>query len=160
MNIETIDMEIPESSSIIIGHSHFIKTVEDIYETFINTNPNIKFGIAFNEASGKRLIRYDGNDQEMIEVAIRNAERLKAGHTFVIMMKGGWPINVLNSLKSVVEISRIYAATSNPLRVVVATDSDRAAILGVMDGYVVQGVERDSDRAERHALLRKLGYKR
>lgn len=158
--IEFVDMYIPEGGSIIIGHSHFIKTVEDIYEAITNTNSNIKFGIAFNEASGKRLIRYDGNDQELINIAVENAKLIKAGHTFVVVMKGGWPINILNALKNVVEITRIYAATSNPLRIVIVKDQERAAVLGVMDGYSVLGVEQENDKNERYELLRKLGYKR
>ncbi len=160
MDVITVDIELPEGASVILGHSHFIKTVEDIYEAITSSNPNIKFGIAFNEASGKRLIRYDGNDEEMINVAIRNARNLKAGHTFIVIMKGGWPINVLNRIKNVEEVTRIYAATSNPLRVILIQDQDRAAILGVMDGYTVLGLEEKEDKDERHRLLRMLGYKR
>ncbi|MEM2054480.1 MAG: adenosine-specific kinase [Candidatus Anstonellales archaeon] len=160
MDIQIIDMKIPDGASIIIGHAHFIKTVEDLYEAIVNSNPNMKFGIAFNEASGKRLIRYEGNDDELKDTAIYNAKLLRAGHTFVIMLRGGWPINVLNSIKNVVEVSRIYTATSNPVRVVVGIDGERAAILGVMDGFSVLGVEKEDDREERYALLRRLGYKK
>ncbi|MEM1688594.1 MAG: adenosine-specific kinase [Candidatus Anstonellales archaeon] len=160
MDIQVIDMKIPEGASIIIGHAHFIKTVEDLYEAIVNSNPNMKFGIAFNEASGKRLIRYEGNDDELKDTAIHNAKLLRAGHTFVIMLREGWPINILNSIKNVVEVSRIYTATSNPVRVVIGIDGERVAILGVMDGFSVLGVEKEDDREERYALLRRLGYKK
>lgn len=160
MDVVTIEIDFPKDGSVILGHSHFIKTVEDIYEAIVNSNPNIKFGIAFNEASGKRLVRYDGNDQELIDLAVKNAMKLKAGHTFIIVMKDGWPINILNSIKNVAEVVRIYAATSNPLKVVLMLDNDRAAIVGVMDGHSVLGIENENDKEERHKLLRTLKYKR
>ncbi|NPA22483.1 MAG: adenosine monophosphate-protein transferase [Candidatus Micrarchaeota archaeon] len=158
--VKVIPLEIPEGTSIILGHAHFIKTVEDLYEAIVNINPGIEFGIAFNEASQERLIRYDGNNQEMIELAIENAKRIKAGHSFVIMLRKGWPINILNAIKMVPEVARIYAATSNPVKVVILEEGEQAAVLGIMDGYVVKGIEEEKHKKERHQFLRDIGYKR
>lgn len=159
MNLEVVELEIPEGANIVLGKSHFIKTVEDIYEAIVNTNPNIKFGLAFNEASGKRLIRYDGNDEELVKVAIENAKKIKAGHIFVLVMKNGWPINVLKALRDVPEVVEILAATANPLRVIIYSEGESAAVLGVMDGYTPKGVEGEDDKKERKEFLRKIGYK-
>ena len=160
VELKTISLEIPEGTSIILGHSHFIKTVEDLYEAIVNIKPEMEFGIAFNEASQERLIRYDGNNEEMLNLAIENAKRLKAGHTFVIMLRKGWPINILNAIKMVPEVARIYTATSNPVKVVVAEEGEQAAILGVMDGFTIKGVEEEKHKKERHQFLRTIGYKR
>jgi len=160
LKLEVVQMEIPEKANIIIGQAHFIKTVEDIYETLITSCPNIKFGIAFCEASGKRLIRWDGNDDELIKTAIENAEKIGAGHTFVILIREGWPINVINNLKNIQEIVNIYCATSNPTQVVIAETKQGRGIVGVIDGFKPLGVEEEEDIKERITFLRKIGYKR
>jgi len=160
IRIQVVDIPIPEGANVIIGQSHFIKSVEDIYECLVNSVPNIKFGLAFVEASGKRLIRYEGNDEELIKAAIEAAKKIGAGHTFVIYLKNAWPINVLNALKHVPEVVRIFAATANPLQVIVAETNQGRAVLGVVDGFTPLGVEGDEDKRERHDFLRKIGYKR
>lgn len=158
--IDVVDIPVPDGTNIIVGATHFIKSVEDIYEALITSSTCIKFGIAFLEASGKRLIRYDGNDEELIKLAIEAAKRIGAGHTFVIYLKDAWPINVLNRLKSVQEIITLYAATANPLQVIVAETDQGRGVLGVVDGFTPLGVESDEDRKERHEFLRRIGYKR
>ncbi len=158
--ILVVNVPIPEKSSVIIGQSHFIKTVEDIYEALMSSVPGIRFGLAFNEASGKRLVRYEGNDEELTKVAIDTALKIGAGHVFVLYIRNAWPINVLNALKHVVEVVRIYVATSNPVQVIVAETDQGRAVLGVVDGYCVVGVESDEDKAERHRFLREIGYKK
>jgi len=160
VKLYVVDIPIPEGTNVIIGQSHFIKSVEDIYECLVNSVPNIRFGLAFVEASGKRLIRYDGNDEELVKMAIEAAKKIGAGHTFVIYLKNAWPINVLNALKHVPEVVRIFAATANPLQVIVAETNQGRAILGVVDGFTPLGVESDEDKKERHEFLRKIGYKR
>jgi len=160
VKIEVIQIPIPEGTNVIIGHSHFIKTVEDIYEAIVTTNPNIRFGLAFNEASGKRLVRKDGNDTELIKLAAEVALKIGAGHTFVIYIKGGWPINILNTLKNVQEVVRIHAATANPLQVIVAQTDQGRGIIGVVDGFTPLGIESEIDEKERKEFLRKIGYKR
>jgi len=160
MKIEIIEVEIPEKSNIIVAQSHFIKTVEDTYECLVNSVPNIKFGIAFNEASGKCLIRYDGNDEELIKAAIRTAEKVGAGHTLYIYIRNSYPINVLPRLKEVPEIVNIFAATANPLKIVVIEDENgNRGIIGVIDGNRVKGIESEEDKKERKEFLRKIGYK-
>jgi len=158
--IDVVDIPVPDGTNIIVGATHFIKSVEDIYEALITSSTCIKFGIAFLEASGKRLIRYDGNDEELIKLAIEAAKRIGAGHTFVIYLKDAWPINVLNRLKSVQEVITLYAATANPLQVIVAETDQGRGVLGVVDGFTPLGVESDEDRKERHEFLRRIGYKR
>ncbi|WP_338600410.1 adenosine-specific kinase [Sulfolobus tengchongensis] len=160
VKIDVVRIDIPEGTNVIIGQSHFIKTVEDLYETLSSSSPHLKFGIAFNEASGKRLVRYDGNDQELIKIAIENAKKIGAGHIFVIYLKNGYPINVLNRIKNVEEVVRIFAATANPLQVLVAETDQGRGIIGVVDGYTPLGVESESDIKERKEFLRKIGYKR
>ncbi|MEM0043324.1 MAG: adenosine-specific kinase [Sulfolobales archaeon] len=157
---EVIQIPIPENTNVIIGHSHFIKTVEDIYEALVTSVPGIKFGIAFNEASGKRLVRIDGNDEELIKLASDTALKVGAGHFFVIYIRNAWPINVLNRLKDVQEIVRIYAATANPLQVIVAETDQGRGVIGVVDGFTPLGVEKDEDVSERRNFLRKIGYKK
>ncbi len=158
--IEEITIEQKESN-IIIGQSHFIKTVEDVYEALITSFPGIKFGIAFNEASGDRLIRKDGNDEELIKKSVEFAEKIGAGHSFVVLLKNAYPINVLNRLKQVMEVVNIYAATANPLKVIVYDDgAEGRAIIGVIDGKKPLGVENDEDKKKRHDFLRDIGYKR
>ncbi len=158
--IEVIDVPIPENTNVILAHSHFIKTVEDVYEALITSVPNIKFGIAFVEASGKRLIRFEGNDEELKKLAIDVALKIGAGHTLVIYIKNAWPINVLNALKNVQEITRIYTATANPVQVIVAETNQGRSVLGVVDGFTPLGVEKEEDIKERKEFLRKVGYKR
>jgi len=161
--IQEIEIEKPEDVNFILGQSHFIKSVEDLYEVMANV-PNAKFGIAFCEASGPCLIRYDGNDEEMINLAIKNAERIAAGHSFIIFMKNCYPINVLNAVKNVPEVCRIFCATANPTKVLIyetknGEDVGRA-IIGVVDGYKSKGVEGEEDKKKRHSFLRDIGYKR
>ena len=160
IKIEVIDIPIPEGANVIIGHAHFIKTVEDIYEALVNTVPGIKFGLAFCEASGKRLIRHEGNDEELRKLAIEVAQKIGAGHTFVLYIRNAYPINILDRLKHVVEVVNIYAATANPLSVIVAEIApERRGIIGVVDGHSPKGVETEEDRKERIEFVRKIGYK-
>ncbi len=158
--IEIIDIEKPEDSNIIIGQTHFIKSVEDIYEAIVETNPNIKFGIAFNEASGDRLIRKDGNDNKLIDIAVKNAKNIGAGHIFVIVMREGWPINILRALKQVSEVVNIYVATMNKCQVLIAKTDLGRGIVGVVDGEPPKDVENDNDVEKRKRFLRNIGYKR
>lgn len=158
--IEVVDIPVPEGTNVIVGATHFIKSVEDIYEALITSSTCIKFGLAFLEASGKRLVRYDGNDDELIKLAVEAARRIGAGHTFVVYLRNAWPINVLNRLKQVQEVITLYAATANPLQVVVAETDQGRGVLGVVDGFTLLGVESEEDRKERHEFLRKIGYKR
>jgi adenosine/AMP kinase len=160
MNLKTVRLEIPENANIIVGQSHFIKTVEDIYEAIVNTVPQMKFGIAFNEASGACLTRVDGNDAAMKENAARNAQSIAAGHTFVVSMRDGYPINVLGRIRDIPEICMIFCATANPLEVILAETEQGRGILGVIDGNSPKGVETEADAEWRHSLLRKIGYKR
>jgi len=158
--IEIVQIEIPKDTNVIIGQAHFIKTVEDIYEALMNSLPNIKFGIAFCEASGKRLIRYDGNDDELTKLAIEQAKKIGAGHTFIIYIKNAYPINVLKYIKEVPEVIRIFAATANPLQVIVAETEQGRGILGVIDGNSPLGIEDEENKKERYEFLRKIGYKK
>ena len=160
MQLHAVRLEIPDGSNIIVGTSHFIKTVEDIYEAIVNTVPQMKFGIAFNEASGACLVRVDGNDQELKATAARNAQAVGAGHTFYVVMRDGFPINVLGRIKDVPEVCNIHCATANPVEVIVAETDQGRGILGVIDGSPPKGVEDDDGRAWRHGFLRKIGYKR
>ncbi len=160
MEFKNVKMETPEGANIIIGQTHFIKTIEDLYEVMIGSVPNASFGIAFCEASCDRLVRKDGNDKEMIEVAVRNASSIAAGHTFVIIMKDAFPINVLNAIKNCQEVCSIFCATANPVEVVIAETELGRGIIGVIDGFVPKGIEDEKDMRRRKALLRKLGYKR
>lgn len=160
VDIEVVDIPVPEGTNVIIGRSHFIKTVEDIYEALATACPGIKFGIAFCEASGKRLVRRDGNDDELTRLATDACMKIGAGHVFVVYIREGWPINVLNALKNVQEIVSIDAATANPVKVVVADLGEQRALLGVADGFKPLGVETEEDVEERKRFLRKIGYKR
>jgi len=160
MEIKIINLKKPdEDVNIIVGQTHFIKSAEDIYEAIVTSVPGAKFAIAFNEASGKRLIRFEGNDNELIKYAIENAKNVGAGHFFIIMLKNAYPINILNRLKETQEILNIFAATSNPLKVIIAIENDSIGVLGVMDGQVPVGVEKDEDKKDRKEFLRKIGYK-
>ena len=154
-------MEIPEGCNIILGHSHFIKTVEDLYEILITSSPHLKFGIAFCEASGPCLIRHDGNDEELKKVAIESAKKLSAGHAFVILLKEGYPINVLNAIKNCQEVCRIFTATANPLEVIIAETEQGRGIIGVIDGFASKEVEGEEDIEKRKRFLREVTkYKR
>ena len=156
----TVRMEIPDESNIIIGQSHFIKTVEDIYEAVVSTAPHARFGLAFNESSGVCLTRSDGNDPALREIAIRNAMALAAGHVFVLMLQNTYPISLLNALRNVPEVCSIFCATANPVEVILAKSEQGQGVLGVIDGSSPKGVEGEADVAWRHDLLRKIGYKR
>ena len=160
MELKAIRLEIPENGNIVVGQSHFIKTVEDLYEAIVNTVPQMKFGIAFNEASGACLTRVDGNDPALTENAARNAEAIAAGHVFVVAMRDGYPINVLGRIRGIPEICSIYCATANPVEVIVAETEQGRGVLGVIDGSSPKGVESEADAEWRHGLLRKIGYKR
>jgi len=160
MDLKTVRLVIPENGNIIVGHSHFIKTVEDLYEAIVNTVPQMKFGIAFNEASGACLIRVDGNDPELEGIATENAQTLGAGHAFVIAIRDGYPINILSRIREIPEICNIFCATANPVEVILAETQQGRGILGVVDGSSPKGIESANDREWRHGLLRKIGYKR
>jgi adenosine/AMP kinase len=159
MELEIVKIENPGELNFILGHSHFIKTVEDIHEALVNTVPNIKFGLAFCEASQKRLVRWSGTDDELVELAQKNAMNLSAGHSFIIFLKDAFPINVLNTVKQVAEVCRIFCATANPVEVVVAGTDLGRGILGVIDGLTTVGIETDEDIKERKDFLRMIGYK-
>jgi uncharacterized protein len=160
MELKTVSLEIPENGNIILGQSHFIKTVEDIYEAVVNTVPQMKFGVAFCEASGACLIRVDGNDEELMLLAARNAEAVAAGHTFIVCLKEGFPINLLSRIKDVPEVVGLFCATANPVEVVIAETAQGRGVLGVIDGAPPKGVEGPADVEWRHSFLRKIGYKR
>ncbi|MBL0157936.1 MAG: adenosine-specific kinase [Bryobacterales bacterium] len=160
MELITVRLDIPENGNLILGQSHFIKTVEDLYEAIVNSVPQMKFGIAFCEASGACLIRVDGNDEELRALAIRNAELVAAGHTFVICLREGYPINLLTRIKEVPEVVGLFCATANPVEVILAVTSQGRGVLGVIDGSSPLGVEGPADAEWRHSLLRKIGYKR
>ncbi|MEO8129940.1 MAG: adenosine-specific kinase [Bryobacteraceae bacterium] len=160
MQLHSVRLEIPDGANLILGTSHFIKTVEDLYEALVNTVPQMKFGIAFNEASGPCLTRADGNDADLQASATRNATAIGAGHSFVIVMKDGYPINVLGRIKDVPEVCNIHCATANPVEVIVAESEQGRGILGVIDGSSPKGVETPADAEWRHGFLRKIGYKR
>lgn len=159
MEISTVRFDKPEDLNVILGQSHFIKTIEDLHEALVGSAPTLRFGVAFCEASGPCLVRWSGNDQELIDIATRNAQAIGAGHSFVIALRDGFPINVLNAVKAVPEVCRIFCATANPLEVVVGQTELGRAILGVVDGSAPLGVETEVDVAERKALLRRFGYK-
>jgi len=160
MELKIVPLEIPEGANLIVGHTHFIKSVEDLYEAMVNTVPQAKFGIAFNEASGACLTRVDGNDEALKTIAATNASAVAAGHLFVIAMRDGYPINVLGRIREVPEVCSIYCATANPVEVIVAESGQGRGVLGVIDGASPKGVETAEDAAWRREFLRKIGYKR
>ena len=160
LNLLTVRMEVPAEANIILGQSHFIKTVEDLYEAVVSTAPQARFGLAFNESSGDCLVRAEGNDARLRETAIRNAEALAAGHVFVLVIQNAYPINLLHAIRNVPEVCSIFCATANPVEVVLARTEQGQGVLGVIDGSSPKGVEGDADVTWRHDLLRKLGYKR
>jgi len=160
MELKTVKLTFPEGCNIILGQSHFIKTVEDIYEIMVNSVPGIKFGLAFSEASGPCLIRKDGTDKALIDIAVENLENIASGHSFFIVMQDSFPINVLNSLKQCFEVVNIFCASANPVEVIVAESEQGRGILGVIDGFSPKGVETESDIEKRKEFLRMIGYKR
>ncbi len=160
MHLETVRIQKPEEINFILGQSHFIKTVEDIHEALVNTVPGIRFGLAFCEASAKRLVRWSGTDEDMIALAQKNALAIGAGHSFILFLGAGfYPINVLNAIKGVPEVARIFCATANPTQVVVAQTEQGRGILGIIDGGSPLGVEEEEDIAWRKGFLRQIGYK-
>ena len=160
MEIISIRLEMPDNGNLVLGQTHFIKSVEDLYEALVNTVPQMKFGIAFNEASGPCLTRVDGNDEALKSLAARNATAIAAGHIFVIVMRDGYPINVLSRIKDVPEVCSIFCATANPVEVVIAQSEQGRGVLGVIDGSSPKGVETAADAQQRREFLRKIGYKR
>jgi adenosine/AMP kinase len=159
MQMELVAIAKDNDLNVIIGQSHFIKSVEDIYEAVVNAVPGVKFGLAFNEASGVCLVRSAGTDQHLVDLARDNALAIGAGHIFVLFLSNAYPINVLNAVKSVPEVCGIFAATANPIKVIVADDGSGRGILGVIDGEKPKGIETEQDVAERKNLLRRFGYK-
>jgi adenosine/AMP kinase len=160
MDIKIIDLPIPEGANLILGHAHFIKTVEDLYEILITSGLGVEFGLAFCEASGECLIRAEGNNKELTTAATDNAQLLAAGHTFNILLRKGFPINMLNAIKMCQEVCTIHCATANPVQVILAETELGRGILGVIDGFPPKGVEQEAGRAWRYEILRKLQYKR
>lgn len=159
--IDIQQAEIPQDCNIIVGQSHFIKTVEDLYEALVTSAPSLEFGIAFCEASDACLIRNDGNNEELIAAAIENAKKINAGHSFVIVLRNGYPINILDRVKAVQEVCRVFCATANPLQILVAQTEQGRGIIGVIDGFATKGTETEEDKEKRKYLLREIiGYKR
>ena len=159
MEFKLVPIEKPEDMNFILGQTHFIKTVEDVHETLVGVVPGIQFGLAFCEASGPTLVRTSGTDDDLIQLAKKNALSLSAGHSFILFMKDMYPVNVLNAIKQVPEVCRIFCATANPVEVIIAETELGRGILGVIDGYASKGIETDSDIAARKELLRVIGYK-
>ena len=159
MDLKSVRLNIPEGCNIILGQTHFIKTVEDLYEILVGSVPSVRFGIAFNEASGPCLIRKEGNEPELVNAAVDNIREVGAGHTFIIVLKNAFPINVLNAVKLCQEVCSIYCATANAVEVIIAETQQGRAILGVVDGSSPRGVESDAEVKARKEMLRKFGYK-
>jgi uncharacterized protein len=159
MELNTVSIENPEALNLVLGHSHFIKTVEDLYEAVTGTVPGAKFGLAFCEASEHCLVRYTGTDESLVELAKKNAMALSAGHSFILFMRDMYPINVLNAIKMVPEVCRIFCATANPVQVIIAETDQGRGILGVIDGFSAKGIETKEDIQARKNLLRTIGYK-
>lgn len=159
MELKTVTINNPDAYNLILGHSHFIKTVEDIYEAMVTSVPGVKFGLGFCEASEARLVRHTGTDETLVALARENAYRISAGHSFILFMKDIFPINVLNTIQNVPEVCRIYCATANPVEVVIAETDQGRGILGVIDGFSSAGIETDADIEKRKGLLRAIGYK-
>lgn len=160
LDIKLVKIDMPKDSNVILGEAHFIKTVEDVFEAIVNSVPGIKFGLAFCESSGECLVRFEGTDEELKRGAAENMLKLGCGHSFIVFMRGAYPVNVLNALKTVPEVCTIFAATANPLEVIVAETEQGRGILGVVDGLKPKGIEDEEGMKWRKDLLRKLGYKR
>ncbi|MBE3576363.1 MAG: adenosine-specific kinase [Limnochordales bacterium] len=159
VKLEIVPIEKPADTNFILGQAHFIKTVEDLYEAIVNTSAQIRFGIAFCEASGPRLVRFAGNDEKLIDLAVSNARRIGAGHSFIIFIENGYPINIIPAIRNVPEVVSLFCASANPVQVVVAATEQGRGILGVIDGAAPLGVEGPEDKQARHDLLRRFGYK-
>jgi adenosine/AMP kinase len=159
MRFEIVKVEVPKDCNVIIGTAHFIKTVEDLYEALVNSVPGIKFGIAFCEASGPCLVRYEGNDPDLRELAAKKALEIGCGHSFIVFIKNAYPINVLGKIKEVPEVCTIHAATANPLELVIVETEQGRGIIGVIDGFKSRGIEKDEDIKARKEFLRRIGYK-
>lgn len=159
MEIKTVSIEKPEDMNFILGQSHFIKTVEDIHEALITTVPDIKFGVAFCEASADCLVRFSGNDEELMDLAKKNAWSLSAGHSFIIFMKNAYPINIIHAVKRVPEVCNIFCATANPVEVIIIETEQGRGIMGVIDGFKTKGIETEKDIEHRKDFLRMIGYK-
>ena len=159
MELKTISIDVPEGCNLILGQTHFIKTIEDLYEILATTVPQARFGVAFTEASGPCLIRTEGNDPDLINSCVINLQEMAAGHVFCILLKNAFPINVLNQIKNCPEVCRIFCATANPLQVILASSSQGNGVLGVIDGFSPKGTETAGDKAHRKEFLRKIGYK-
>ncbi len=160
MDLKLVPITMPDGANVIIGQSHFIKTVEDLYEVMVTTVPQAQFGLAFNEASGARLVRTEGNDDDLVRAATEAALAIGAGHTFVLFLRSAFPLNVLDRVKNCAEVCHVYCATANPLEVVVGESPRGRGVMGVIDGQSPVGVERETDRQWRRDFLRKIGYKR
>lgn len=159
MELEAVPIQKPDDLNVIVGQSHFIKTVEDLHEALAGSSPHLRFGLAFCESSGPRLVRRSGNDEALVELAVRAASAIAAGHCFVIFLRNGYPVNVLDALKTVPEVCTIFCATANPVEVIVARTGAGRGVLGVVDGQPPLGVESEQDVEERKQLLRRFGYK-
>lgn len=159
MELQSVQIEKPEATNLILGQSHFIKTVEDIHEAIVQTAPQMKFGLGFCESSGPALLRWTGNDDALIELAKKNALALSCGHCFLLFMENGFPVNILNTIKAIPEVCHIYCATANPVEVIVAETNQGRGIMGVIDGMKTKGIETESDIRTRKEFLRKIGYK-
>jgi adenosine/AMP kinase len=159
LEFKTVKIEVPEGCNVILGTAHFIKTVEDLYEALVNAVPNIKFGLGFCESSGPCLVRHEGNDEELRRLAAERALEIACGHSFIIFLKNAYPINVLDKIRSVPEVCTIYAATANPLEVIIAETEQGRGIIGVVDGLKSKGIETEQDVKARKEFLRKIGYK-
>ncbi|HYL96480.1 MAG TPA: adenosine-specific kinase [Terriglobales bacterium] len=160
LELESVRMAFPADANIIIGQSHFIKTVEDLYEAMVTTVPQARFGLAFNESSGPCLTRTEGNDEELRAAAVKNAQALGAGHVFVLLLRNAYPLNVLHVVRNAPEVCSVYCATANPVEVIVARSEQGGGVLGVIDGSSPKGVEGPADVTARHEFLRKIGYKK
>ena len=160
MQLHAVSLDLPDESNLIAGQSHFIKTVEDLAEIVVTTVPAAKFGLAFCEASGPCLIRTEGNDPELVAAAVSNAERVASGHTFFLLLRGAYPINLLNAVKMCSEVAHVFCATANPVQAIVAQSDQGRGVIGVVDGASPRGTENDEARAQRREFLRRIGYKR
>ena len=159
MEFITVKIDPPKDCNVIFGMAHFIKTAEDLYEAMVNSVPNIKFGLGFCESSGPCLVRHEGNDEELRSLAAKKAFEIGCGHSFLIYLKNGYPLNVIDKIKKVPEVCTVYAATANPLEVIIAETAQGRGIIGVVDGLKIKGIETDADIKERRQFLRKIGYK-
>ncbi|MFI9505351.1 adenosine-specific kinase [Nocardia sp. NPDC052566] len=159
MELTAVPIDKPDELNVIIGQSHFIKTVEDLHEALVGTSPHLKFGLAFCEASGPRLVRYSGNDDDLADLATKNATAVGAGHSFIVFLRDGYPVNVLNAIRNVPEVCGIFCATANPVEVLIAETPLGRGIIGVIDGAPPLGIETPDDRTARKQLLRTIGYK-